>query len=175
VVVLGITDLGVNIPTLIGQILSFTVLLLLLRAFLYKPVLAILDERKRRISEGLAAAEQSREHELEATKGAQEALENARREGQAAVQQAQQVAQRIQEEARTSAQSQAEAMLERARAEIQIERDNAITELRREFADLTITAAEKVVGQSLDRAAHLRLINEALAESSFRASDGRSN
>ncbi len=59
-------------------------------------------------------------------------------------------------------------MLERARGEIQLERDNAIAELRREFADLTIAAAEKVIGQSLDRTAHQRLIEQALAESSFR-------
>ena len=45
---------------------------------------------------------------------------------------------------------------------------NDIAELRREFADLTIAAAEKVIGQSLDRAAHQRLIEQALAESSFR-------
>ena len=42
-------------------------------------------------------------------------------------------------------------MLERARGEIQLERDTAIAELRKEFADLTIAAAEKVIGQSLDR------------------------
>jgi F-type H+-transporting ATPase subunit b len=59
-------------------------------------------------------------------------------------------------------------MLERARAEIQQERDAAIAELRKEFADLTISAAEKVIGQSLDRQAHQRLIEEALQESTFR-------
>jgi F0F1-type ATP synthase membrane subunit b/b' len=65
--------------------------------------------------------------------------------------------------------------VKRARAEIQLERDNAITELRREFADLTITAAEKVVGQAIDRTTHQRLIDETLAESAFRTPDGRSN
>ena len=59
-------------------------------------------------------------------------------------------------------------MLERARNEIQLERDAAIDSLRREFADLTISAAEKVIGQSLDRTAHQRLIEQALSESSFR-------
>jgi len=63
---------------------------------------------------------------------------------------------------------QAEALIERARGEIQLERDTAIAELRKEFADLTISAAEKVIGQSLDRTAHQRLIDEALAQSSFR-------
>ena len=52
--------------------------------------------------------------------------------------------------------------------EIQLERDSVIADLRREFADLTISAAEKVISQSLDRAQHRRLIDEALAESSFR-------
>jgi F-type H+-transporting ATPase subunit b len=175
VVVLGITDLGINIPVLIAQTVNFLALLILLRVFVYKPILNMLDERKRKIAEGLSAAEHSREREIEATRLAQEQIESSRREGQAIVQQAQQVAQRVQEEGRQSAQTQAEMLLERARSEIQLERDNAIAELRREFADLAISAAEKVVGQSLDRGAHQRLINEALAQSSFREQDGRTN
>jgi len=175
VVVLGITDLGINVPVLIAQTLNFVVLLILLRAFVYKPVLNMLDERKRKIAEGLSAAEQGREREIEAARLAQEQIESSRREGQAIVQQAQQVAQRVQEEGRQSAQAQAELLLERARGEIQLERDNAIAELRREFADLTIAAAEKVIGESLDRSAHQRLISEALAQSSFREGDGRAN
>jgi len=59
-------------------------------------------------------------------------------------------------------------MLGRARNEIQLERDQAIAELRKEFADLTIAAAEKVINESLDRNQHRRLIDEALAQSSFR-------
>jgi F-type H+-transporting ATPase subunit b len=171
---LGITDLGINVPVLVAQTVNFIALLIVLRLLVYKPILNMLDERRRRIAEGLAAAESSREREVEANRAAQEQIDAARREGQAIVQQAQQVAQRLQEEARASTQTQAEAMLERARGEIQLERDNAISELRREFAGLTITAAEKVIGQSLDPAAHQRLIHEALAESTFRAS-GRSN
>jgi F-type H+-transporting ATPase subunit b len=170
VVVLGITDLGINLPVLVAQTVNFVALLILLRVFVYKPILNMLDERKRRIAEGLSAAEQSRQREIEAARIAQEQIDASRREGQAIVLQAQQVAQRLQEEARQSAQQQAEAMLLRARNEIQLERDNAIAELRREFADLAISAAEKVVGQALDRNAHQRLIQEALAQSSFRDS-----
>ena len=54
--------------------------------------------------------------------------------------------------------------MERARAEIQLERDGAIADLRREFADLTITAAERVIRRSLDRDAHNDLIEQVLAE-----------
>ncbi len=172
---LGITDLGINVPTLIAQIVNFTALLIVLRLLAYKPILAMLDERKRKIAEGLAAAELGREREVEATREAQEQIEAARREGQGIVAQSQQVAQRLAEEARVSALAQTDVMLQRARGEIQLERDNAIAELRREFADLAIAAAEKVIGESLDRNSHQRLINEALAQSTFRDPNARSN
>lgn len=165
---LGIADLGINLPVLVGQLLSFVFLLIVLRLFVYKPVLKLLDERRARIQEGLSAAERGREAGEEASRAAAAALDEARREGQQVVANAQQVAQRLQEDARGQAVVQQEAMLERARAEIQQERDAAIAEMRKEFADLTILAAEKVIGQSLDRKAHQRLIEQALQESSFR-------
>ena len=80
---------------------------------------------------------------------------------------AQQIATRIQAEAREQAQRDREAALERATAEIQLERDRAIADLRGEFADITVQAAERVIGQSLDRQSHQRIIDEALAESNF--------
>jgi F-type H+-transporting ATPase subunit b len=167
-VVLAITDIGINLPVLLAQTVNFVVLLILLRLFVYKPVLNMLDARRKRIEEGLSAAQAGQESAAEAAKTAQAELDTARRQGQDIVQNAQQVAQRIQEEGRAAATQQTDAMLERARAEIAQERDAAIAELRREFADLTIAAAEKIIGQSLDRSAHQRLIEQALAESSFR-------
>ncbi|MFQ5880455.1 MAG: hypothetical protein ACE5IZ_09830, partial [Dehalococcoidia bacterium] len=71
------------------------------------------------------------------------------------------------EEARQQAQREAETLLQRARGEIQLERDNAVAQVRREFSDLAITAAERVIHQSLDRRAHQRLIEEVLAESAL--------
>ena len=167
-VVLAITDIGINLPVLVAQTVNFVVLLTILKLFVYKPVLNMLDQRRARIEEGLNAAQRGQESAAEAEKTAQAELETARREGQNIVQNAQQVAQRLQEEGRAAAAQQTEAMLERARSEIGLERDQAIAELRREFADLTIAAAEKIIGQSLDRNAHQRLIEQALAESSFR-------
>ena len=70
-------------------------------------------------------------------------------------------------ELETQARREADAIVERARAEIERERQQAIQSLRAEFADLTVRAAERVVGQSLDRTAHQRLIDETLATSSF--------
>jgi F-type H+-transporting ATPase subunit b len=161
-------ELGFNLPVLIAQLVNFFLLLVVLRIFLYRPILDLLDRRAQRIKEGLDAAEQSKERAAEAEQETAAQIEEARRQGQALVAQAQEAASRIQEESRNQARREAETIVERARNEIQLERDQAIAELRKEFADLTVSAAEKVIGQSLDRQAHQRLIDEALAESTFR-------
>ena len=167
-VFLGISDIGINLPILIAQTINFAALLIVLRLFVYKPILRMLDDRKRRIQEGLSAADQGREQAAAANREAQAQMDGARREAQEVVAQAQQVATRLQDERVQQAQVEAEVLLQRARGEIQLERDGAIAELRKEFADLTIAAAEKVIGQSLDRAAHQRLIEQVMADSSFR-------
>jgi len=135
--------------------------------------MGMLDERSRRVREGLEAAEKMKEQAAQADVTVQKRLEEARQEGQVLIGQAQQIASRIQDEAQQQARTEGEALLARARNEIQLERDEAIAEIRRQFADLTISAAEKVIGQSLDKKAHERLIDEVLADSSFKK-DGSS-
>jgi F-type H+-transporting ATPase subunit b len=163
----AISALGINLPQLIAQCANFFVLVFLLRFTLYKPILKMLDERKQKIAEGLNAAEIARAEAASAQTNIQAQLVTARQEGQELVANAQNVATRIQAEAREQANRDRDVALERARAEIERERDRAIALLRGEFADITVTAAEKVINQSLDRQAHQRIIDETLAESSF--------
>ncbi len=159
--------LGVSVPLLLAQVVNFAVLLVILRLTLYKPVLRMLDDRKRRIAEGLNAAEIARREAASAQANIQAQLEAARKEGQEIVANAQAIASRIESESREQAAREREAALEKARNEIQLERDRAIAELRKEFAAITIAAAEKVINQSLDEQAHRRIIEETLAESQF--------
>lgn len=167
-IILGIGSLGINLPVLIAQLVNFTLLLVLLRLVAWGPLMKMLDDRRERIRESLDAAEQAKSQVAESERRVQEQVEAGRRDAQNLIAQAQEIAGRIQADARTQAQADAEATLARARNEIQLERDTAIADLRKEFADMTISAAEKVIGSSLDRNAHRRLIDEALAESSFR-------
>jgi F-type H+-transporting ATPase subunit b len=159
--------LGLNLPAIIAQTFNFVVLLVVLRAVLFKPVLKMLDERRARIAEGLNAAEIARAEAAQAQANIQDQMEAARREGQELIANAQGIAARIQSEAREQSQRDREAATERARQEIQLERDRAIAELRGEFATITVRAAERVIGQSLDQNAHERIIEETLAESKF--------
>ncbi|MCC7366515.1 MAG: F0F1 ATP synthase subunit B [Dehalococcoidia bacterium] len=163
----AVEALGLNLPQLIAQVANFFVLLVILRLTLYKPILKMLDERKQKIAEGLNAAEIARAEAAQAQANIQAQLDTGRREAQEIVGNAQQIATRIQAEAREQAGRDREAALDRARTEIQLERDRAIADLRGEFADLTVTAASRVIGQSLDRQAHQRIIDETLAETTF--------
>ena len=163
----AVEALGINLPQLIAQVANFFVLLVILRFTLYKPILKMLDERRQKIAEGLNAAEIARAEAAQAQTNIQAQIDTARKDGQEIVAGAQAIAQRIQTEAREQSARDRETALERARSEIQMERDRAIAELRGEFADITVTAAERVIRQSLDRQTHQRIIDETLAESSF--------
>lgn len=163
----AVEALGINLPQLIAQVANFFVLLVILRLTLYKPILKMLDERKAKIAEGLNAADTARAEAAQAQANMQSQLDAARKEGQELVANAQGIAVRIQAEAREQSNRDREAALARAQAEIQLERDRAIADLRAEFADITVRAAERVIGQSLDRGAHQRIIDETLAESRF--------
>ena len=163
----AVEALGLNLPQLIAQVVNFFVLLVILRLVAYKPILRMLDERKQKIAEGLNAAEIARAEAASAQANIQAQLDVARKEGQEIVANAQNIATRITADAREQSTKDREASLERARSEIQMERDRAIADLRGEFADITVKAAEKVINQSLDRQAHQRVIDETLAESNF--------
>lgn len=174
-VILGIDALGFNIPALIAQLANFAILLIVFRLFLYKPLLRMLDERKKRIQEGLEAADESKRQLSQTEQEVAKELAKAREQGQTLIGEAQQMSQRIQAEARDAAKAEGEQLLERARTEIQLERDAAIADLRREFADLTITAAERVIKQSLDKDQHRQLIEEVLADAPSAGSGGGNN
>ena len=161
----GIAALGVNLPGLISALLNFAILLVVLRLFLYKPLFRVLDERKRRIQEGIDRAAQAASSAADSEVEARRVLEEARAGGREAGRRAQESAARLREELEARARQEADQIVARAREEVQLERDQAIEQLRREFADLTIVAAERVINQSLDRQAHQRLIDEVLVES----------
>ena len=163
----GIAALGFSLPALVSNLINFTILLIVLRLFLYKPVLRLLDERKARIQEGLERAEQAAAAASASEVEARAAIEAAQQQGREFVTQAQEGAARLRAELEERARADANQIVTRAREEVQIERDQAIELLRREFADLTITAAERVTRQTLDRAAHQRLIDEVLVDGAF--------
>jgi len=163
---LGIGSLGFNLPALIAQLINFLLLLIIFRLLLYKPLLNMLDQRKKRIEEGIAASDEAKRRLSETEQETAKELDKARQEGQALIVQAQQAANRLRDEETQRARADAEQLIERARGEIALERDAAIAQLRREFAGLAVTAAERVIKKEIDAGTHRQLIDEVLAEAS---------
>ena len=156
--------LGIDGPSLIAFLINFFILFGLLTLILYKPVTRMLDQRSAKIKESLEQAERMRQESVRAEEAVKAEIEAGRREGQALINQAAQTAEKLKEEARAEARQEAEALIAKARIEIDREREESVNQLRQEFADLTILAAEKVIGQSLDKKSHQQLIDRVLEE-----------
>ncbi len=157
--------LGINLPGLVTHLISFLVLLFVLKKFLYGPIVEMLDRRSERIRESLEAAELARQESAASQEEVQAQLEAARAEGQQLIASAREVADRFREEETAKVRQEIEAERSRAEANIQRERDAAIEQLRTEFAGLAITAAERVVERSLDQSVHQEIIDRVLEES----------
>ena len=157
--------LGINLPGLITQIISFGILFFILSKLLYKPLVSLMDQRAEKIREGLEASDMAREQAARSEEAIQQQLVEARVEGQKLVSEARETADKFREEEMVRVRDDIELERVRAEANIQRERDAAIEDLRREFAGLAISAAEKVVRPSLDEEGHKELIESVLEES----------
>ena len=158
-------ELGMNWHGLLGQFISFAILLAILGFFAYKPITRMLDKRSQRIKESMDQAEFIKQETAKTEQMVKEHLAEARRQGQDVVAQAEQIGERLKEEARQQARQDAEGIVARARSEIQAESEEAMAQLRKEFVEVAIQAAEKVINRALDKEAHRQLIEETLEES----------
>jgi len=157
--------LGLTLPSFIGQLINFLILLGLLTFFGYKPIRKMLDERSNRIKQSMEQAEATKQEYEHAQVEVEKQISKARDEGQSIIAQAAQAGESVKEEARQEARKEAQAIAERTRAELGRERDKIVDELRKEFVDTAILAAERVISETLDKGKHRRLIEKTLEES----------
>jgi len=161
----GIGRLGIDVSTLIAQVINVAILFGLLYLVAYKPIMRMLDERSNKIKESMDNTERIKEQAERAEEEAAKRIEEAAKEGQEAIARAMRTGDEVRQEAQQKAKSEGEALITRARSEIQRERDEAIEQLRGEFADITIQAAGKVIDRTLDKKAHRDIIDKVLKES----------
>jgi len=157
--------IGINLQLLVAFVINFIILLVLLGVFAYKPILKMLDERQAKIKESMELAEEIKLQTARTEEKIKAQLETARKEGQQIIAQATQIGERLKNEAKEEARQEAESLITKARTEIERQRDKDIKELRSEFADIAIQAAEKVINETLDKEKHRKLIDEVLNES----------
>lgn len=157
-------NLGINGPFLLTQIINFVLLLFILRALLYKPMLNMLESRKQRIAESLQAAEVAR-REAEAERARLQAqLDKERREAMERIAAASRRGETLAAEIEASARQEAQRIINEARAEAEREKERIIAEAQDQIAELALLAAEKVLGRELaNREAQRVFVSEFLA------------
>jgi F-type H+-transporting ATPase subunit b len=155
---------AVNWVSLGFQVLNFLILLYLLNRFLFKPLMARMDERSEKLREGLENAETAaRDREL-ARAEREAAVAEARKEASEMIARANKIAEDTRNEILTDARTEAERLTQRAREEITAEKERAMAELRGQVADLALAAAGKLVRSEMDAPTQRRMVEEFLAE-----------
>jgi F-type H+-transporting ATPase subunit b len=150
--------------TLVVQLVTFLLTVLVLYRVAWGPVLKALEARQKRIQEGLEAAQKAQQDREAAERGYAERLAEARQEAQRMLDQATRMGETLRQELEQKARQQADQIIEQARGEIDRERLKALQDLRRQVADLTVLAAGRVIGESLDSQRHRALIERTISE-----------
>ena len=152
--------LGINLGFLIFQLLNFGVLMVLLYAFAYKPILKMLADRKHKIAQGLEDARVAAEARANAEKEAAKVLAEVQTKAAALVREATERAEAAGREVKAAADAEAAKAKDAALAEVLVERERILGDLRSQVAALSIAAAQKLIGENLDEKRQHVLINE---------------
>jgi F-type H+-transporting ATPase subunit b len=152
---------GWNPWLFLSQVISFVIVALLLRRFAYKPILGVLEERRRRIEEGLLNAEKIKKELAEAEKRYQEILAKANADAQRMIDEARESSAHLAERKEQEAIAAAEQILAKAREASALEHERTMVELKRELGHLVVETTAKVTGKVLTSDDQRRLQEEA--------------
>jgi len=151
---------GVDGPHLIAQIISFVVVALLLQKFAFKPVVTMLEERRKRIEEGLANADRIKQELASAQAKAQEILNQASAQANKAIEEARAAAAKVQEQETQKAIAAAEQIMAKAREAAAADHARMLADLKREVGRLVVQTTATVTGKILTPEDQRRLAEE---------------
>ncbi len=150
--------------TLVGQMITFALLVWFTMKYVWPPIIPALRERQAKIAEGLAAAEQGAQAQEEAAVKAEETIKEARQQAQEIIRQAERRANEIVEESKTNARDEGERIKTAAHAEIEQESNRAREQLRGQVADIAVRGASRVLGKEVDASSHSKLLDELIQQ-----------
>ena len=152
---------GFDLPHFIAQCISFLIVAGALYKFAYKPVLGVLEERRKRIADGLANADRTKRELANAQAKAQEIVNQASTQANHMIEEARAAAQRVGELEKQKSIAEAADIIAKARDAATSERARMLTELRREVGQLVVRTTSKVTGKVLTNEDQQRLAEEA--------------
>ena len=150
--------------TLIGQTITFIVFVWFCMKYIWPPLMAALEQRNARISEGLAAAQRGQQDLEDAQAKVSDSLNDAKQQAQEIINQAQKRANEIAEESKDNARAEAERIVAAANAEIEQEVNRAREHLRGQVVSLAVAGAGKVLKKEIDAKANEQLLQDLVAQ-----------
>lgn len=150
--------------TLLGQAIAFTMFVLFCMKYVWPPIMSAIEERQKKIADGLSAAERAAKDLDLAQANASDKLKEAKRTATEIIDQANKRKAQIIDEAREEAQAERQKILNQAESEIEAERNRAKDELRKQVATLALAGAEKILERSIDKDAHKDILDNITAK-----------
>jgi F-type H+-transporting ATPase subunit b len=150
--------------TLIGQTISMIVFVWICMRFIWPPVIAAIEQRRKMIADGIAAGEKGQKELAEARHGSEAILAEARQKAVQVVDLAHKRGNELVGEAKNVAMAEGQRLVSQARSEIANEQTRARDGLRKEVSALALAGAAKVLGREVDAKAHAALLDELAAE-----------
>ena len=157
-------NLGIQPISLLLQSINFLLLLLILKKFLYKPILKVLADRKKKIEEGLSYSDKMKSEFEKSEKKRDEILARARNDGKTIIEEAKRAAKKREEELLEKAQGQVQEIMAKGKRDIDSMKEDLVKDLRREAVEIAEKIVEKVIREALTENTQKALIDRKIKE-----------
>lgn len=156
--------LGVEPVQVLTQLFNFLIMVFVLTKLLYKPILKALEERKKKIEEGLAYAEKMKAEMEKTEKKRQDILEKAKEEVRDIIEEGKKTGRGVEAEIIEKAHEEARSIIEKGKAEIAIEREKMEKELRKQTVDIAVSMVRAILSGTLTNKDHQVIIDKKIRE-----------
>ena len=143
-------------------VVTFLILLVILKKVAWGPILSVLESREAEIRDALNSAAIAREDAEKASRDYEKLVKKARADAQQIVADGKAAGERVKNDIETAASGKADEIIEKAKAQIDVEREKAIQEIKSSVVDLSMDAAARVIEKNLESEDNRKLVNQAL-------------
>jgi len=150
--------------TLFAQLIAFVVFVIFCMKFVWPPIIAMLDERKKKIADGLAEAERGMKQQELAEQGAEKKLAKAKQQASEILGQAQKRANEIVDDAKSTAVDEGNRIKEAAHAEVEKEVNRAKEVLRTQVSTIAVAGAERILKKEINASSHQDILDDLAAQ-----------
>jgi F-type H+-transporting ATPase subunit b len=148
--------------TILGEMITFVLFILFTMKYVWPPLIKALEDRQKKVADGLAAGQRGEKSLVLARQKASALLVDAKSQSAKMVDGAHAKANQLVDEAKNRGREEGHRLIQNAKAEISREKQQAEEALRKDTINLAMLAAEKIIGASIDRSVHDKMINELI-------------